>query len=86
MTSCYVYILRCSDGSLYTGYTVDLTHRVAVHNSGRGAKYTRSHLPVKLVYHEVLQDKGAALKREAELKKLSHIQKEILITSNKAVE
>ena len=62
----YVYMLRCGDGSLYTGYTDDVERRLAVHQSGKGGKYTRSHLPVELVYREELPDKSAALRREAD--------------------
>ena len=75
----YVYMLKCADGSLYTGYTNDLQKRVDVHNSGRGAKYTKSRLPVRLVYSEEYQSKSSALKREAEIKKLTRAQKEKLI-------
>ena len=71
----FVYMLRCRDGSLYTGYTDDIERRFAVHQSGKGAKYTRSRLPVELVYQESLPDKSAALKREAAIKKLSRQQK-----------
>jgi len=74
-----VYILRCGDGSLYTGITNDLEHRLAVHNSGKGAKYTRSRLPVELVYQEEFSDKSAALKREIAIKKLRKSQKEAMI-------
>ena len=75
----YVYMLKCADGSLYTGYTNDLQKRVDVHNSGRGAKYTKSRLPVRLVYSEEHESKSSALKREAEIKKLTRSQKEKLI-------
>ena len=75
----YVYMLKCADGSLYTGYTNDLQKRVGVHNSGRGAKYTKSRLPVRLVYSEEHESKSSALKREAEIKKLTRSQKERLI-------
>ena len=74
-----VYILRCGDGSLYTGITNDLERRVAVHNSGKGGKYTRSHLPVTPVYWEKQPDKGAALRRELEIKAMSRTQKLELI-------
>lgn len=77
----YVYMLRCRDGSLYSGITTDLERRLKVHNSGKGAKYTRSRLPVALAYYEEAEDKSAALKREVELKKLTHPQKEALIRS-----
>ena len=75
----YVYMLKCADGGLYTGYTNDLQKRVGVHNSGRGAKYTKSRLPVRLVYSEEHESKSSALKREAEIKKLTRAQKEKLI-------
>ena len=78
--SWYVYMLRCSDGSLYTGYTDDPERRFACHNSGKGAKYTRSRLPVTLVYREACADKPAAMKREYAIKQLKKHQKEALIT------
>ncbi len=78
----YVYILRCGDGSLYTGITTDVSRRVAVHNAGKGAKYTRSRLPVTLVYQESQPDKSAALKRELEIKGFTRAQKLRLIGSN----
>lgn len=71
----YVYILKCCDGTLYTGIAVDVQKRLAVHNSGKGAKYTRSRLPVRLVYQETQPDKSAALKREIQIKKFSRAQK-----------
>lgn len=71
----YVYMLRCADGSLYTGYTTDVKRRERAHNSGRGAKYTRSRRPVALAWYEPCADKSAALKREAALKKLTHGEK-----------
>ncbi len=77
--SWYVYMLRCKDGSLYTGYTDDPERREAVHNSGKGAKYTRSRLPVKLVYRECYEEKSEALRREIAIKKLNKPQKEALI-------
>lgn len=70
-----VYILRCGDGSLYTGCTVDVERRVRTHQAGRGAKYTRSRLPVTLVYQEPAADKPAALRREWEIKQLSRGEK-----------
>lgn len=75
----YVYILRCCDGTLYTGWTTDLEHRLAAHNGGTGAKYTRSRRPVELVYHEEFDSKGTALKREAAIKRLSREEKLALI-------
>ena len=77
----YTYILRCGDNSLYTGWTNHLTKRVADHNAGRGAKYTKAHLPVELVYYEVFNTKEEAMKRECAIKKLSRPQKERLIAS-----
>lgn len=71
----YVYMLHCGDGTLYTGFAADVARRVAVHNSGRGAKYTRSRLPVTLVYQETLPDKSAALRRERAIKRLSRAEK-----------
>jgi len=78
----YVYILRCGDGSLYTGYTDDVARRLHVHQSGKGAKYTRSRLPVELAHQEELPDKSAALRREAEIKKMTRAQKLRLIESH----
>ena len=78
----YVYILRCGDGSLYTGWTNDLEKRVKAHSSGRGAKYTRTHLPVELVYSEQLDTKEAAMSREWHIKKLSHAEKLRLIKAS----
>ena len=77
----YVYILHCGDGTLYTGSTNDLDRRLARHQSGRGAKYTRSRRPLRLVYQEALPDKSAALRREAALKRLTRAQKLELIAS-----
>ena len=65
-----VYILRCGDGTLYTGCTNDLPRRLRAHQAGRGAKYTRSRLPVELVYQEAAPDRSAALRREAAIKRL----------------
>lgn len=78
----FAYMLLCADGTIYSGYSTDPGHRVAMHNSGKGAKYTRSRLPVKLVFTERFSTKGEALKREAALKKLSHAEKLALISSN----
>ncbi len=77
----YTYILRCGDGSLYTGWTNHLEKRVADHNSGHGAKYTKAHLPVSLVYYESFETKEDAMKRECAIKKLTRAQKEELIAS-----
>lgn len=75
----YVYIVKCSDGSLYTGWTKDVKERVRAHNMSKGAKYTRGRLPVELIYYEMFETKNEALKREYAVKKLSHSQKLELI-------
>ena len=64
----YVYILKCADGTLYTGFTNDLEKRLKAHNSGKGAKYTRNRLPVRLVYSEAFSDKREAMSREWHIK------------------
>ena len=76
----YVYIVRCADGTYYTGWTVDVTRRVAQHNAGRGGYYTRARRPVVLVYSEVAVDRSAAMRREAAIKRLTRSDKERLIT------
>ena len=81
MTYGYVYILRCKDDSLYTGWCIDLEKRLALHNSGKGAKYTRSKRPCKLVYYEEINNKSEALKREISIKKLTKAKKEDLVRS-----
>lgn len=84
---CYgVYMLRCCDGTLYTGCARDVAKRLAVHQSGKGAKYTRSRLPVELVYQEPAEDRSAALKREAAIKKLTRAQKLRLIKQGRSDE
>ena len=75
----FVYILRCSDGSLYTGITKDLIRRCDQHNAGTAARYTRSRLPVELVYDECQPNRSLSLKRELAIKALSRQQKELLI-------
>ena len=75
----YVYIVCCADKTLYTGWTNNLDERIKTHNKGMGAKYTRSRLPVNLVYWETFDNKNVALKREFEIKKLTRGQKEKLI-------
>jgi putative endonuclease len=75
----FVYILECSDATLYTGYTTEPERRVKEHNEGRGAKYTRGRRPVKLVYLEGFSDKSEAVKREKEIKKLPREKKLSLI-------
>ncbi len=71
----YTYIVQCSDGTLYTGWTNDLKRRIDAHNSGNGAKYTRSRRPVVLVYWEEFKTKEAAMKREYDIKQLTRRQK-----------
>ena len=71
----YVYLLRCSDGTLYCGWTTDLEKRLEAHNAGTGAKYTRSRRPVEMVYHEVFEEKADALRREWAVKRMSRKQK-----------
>ena len=70
MSQWYVYIVQCVDDSLYTGIATDVERRVAEHNAGQGARYTRGRGPVTLVYHEMVKDRPAALRREYEIKKL----------------
>ncbi len=77
----YVYILLCCDGSYYTGYTKDLDARTKLHQNGNGAKYTRAHKPQKLEYVETFESRSLAMKREREIKKLTHLQKQDLVTS-----
>ena len=77
----YVYLLRCADGSLYCGWTTWLDKRVEAHNSGRGAKYTRSRLPAELVWFEEYEDRYEALSREWHIKRMSRTEKEKLIAS-----
>lgn len=78
-TRFYCYIIECSDKTLYTGYTNDLIKRLKVHNSGKGAKYTRARRPCKLVYYEECPTKSDAMKREYAIKQLSRKQKLELI-------
>ncbi|MDO5713185.1 MAG: GIY-YIG nuclease family protein [Tissierellia bacterium] len=79
MNKHYVYMVRCSDDTLYTGYTNDIDKRVEAHSKGLGAKYTRGRGPVKLVYYECYNDKIHAMKREYQIKQLSRKNKENLI-------
>ena len=76
-----VYILECSDGTLYTGWTNNLEKRIKEHNSGKGAKYTRGRLPVMLKYHEVFSTKEEAMKREYAIKKMNRDDKIKLINN-----
>jgi len=75
----FCYILECADGTYYTGWSTDPERRAHQHNAGHGARYTRSRLPVRLVYVEELPDKVSAMKRERAIKALSHHQKEKLV-------
>lgn len=75
----YTYILKCNDNSFYTGWTNDLEKRVACHNQGKGAKYTKPRLPVEVAYYETFDSKEQAMKRECEIKKFTRKQKENLI-------
>jgi predicted GIY-YIG superfamily endonuclease len=81
----YVYILRCGDGTLYTGITDDIPRRLAAHRAGKGAKYTRGRGPLELVYQERVPDKSAALRREVAIKRLRRGEKERLIESAKSL-
>jgi putative endonuclease len=75
----YVYVLRCADDTLYTGYTTDVERRVAEHDAGEGAKYTRGRTPVELVHTESFGSRSAALSREAAIKSSSRAEKERLV-------
>lgn len=77
----YTYIVQCSDGTLYTGWTNDISKRIKVHNQGKGAKYTKSRLPVKLVYSEEYDTKQEAMQREYAIKQLSRKEKLALVTN-----
>lgn len=77
----FVYIVRCADRSLYTGVTTDLSRRLRQHNAGTASRYTRSRRPVRLVYQERVKGRGAALKREAGIKRLTRRDKEKLIAA-----
>ncbi len=79
----YAYIVECADGTLYSGWTNDLEKRIAAHNAGQGAKYTRSRRPVTLRYYEEFEDKSEALRRECALKKMSRAKKQALIEKGK---
>jgi putative endonuclease len=75
----FVYVVRCADRSLYTGVTTDAERRITEHNDGRGARYTRSRGPVALVYLETVADRGAALRREHEIKRMTTAGKKALV-------
>ena len=79
----FVYIVKCSDNTLYTGYTTELKRRIKEHNNGQGAKYTRGRTPVELVYYEKTQSKSLAMKREYEIKQLNRKEKIELIENKK---
>lgn len=79
METYYVYMLRCSDQSLYTGIAKNVEKRLAMHHSGKGSRYVAARLPALLVYQEALPSKSAALKREIQIKKLNRRQKEALL-------
>ena len=76
--SAYTYILRCADGTLYTGWTNDLKRRLEAHNAGKGAKYTRPRLPGELFYYECFETKEEAMSREASIKKMTRRAKILL--------
>jgi len=81
LAEAYTYMIECADGTLYTGWTTDLSRRVAQHNAGHGARYTRLRRPVKLVYWEEHGNRGQARRRELALKQLSRAKKLRLITA-----
>ena len=80
----HVYVLRCADDTLYTGYTTDIERRVEEHDSGEGAKYTRGRTPVELVHVESFDSQSAAMSREYEIKQLSRARKESLVERNRS--
>ncbi len=82
----YTYILRCKDGTLYTGWTNHLEKRLKDHNEGKGAKYTKSRTPVTLVYHEIFETKEEAMRREYAIKQMTRSEKEKLIHKNNPME
>ncbi|ERG95848.1 GIY-YIG nuclease family protein [Haloquadratum walsbyi] len=82
----YVYIIECSDNTLYTGYTTDVERRVTEHDAGEGAKYTRGRTPVQLVYVECFDARSAALSREYEIKSYTRNKKQQLIDNNPDVD
>jgi putative endonuclease len=78
-----VYLLRCADGTLYCGWTVDVERRVAAHNAGRASRYTRSRLPVELAWSQPLPDRGAAMREELRIKRLPRAAKLALIAGRR---
>ena len=81
-TNWYLYILRCGDGTLYTGITTDVEKRLETHRAGKGAKYTRGRQPLELVYQEICENHSHALKRELAVKRLTRLEKEKLVASS----
>jgi putative endonuclease len=81
--SCYCYIVECADGTYYTGWAINPEKRVAMHNRGRGARYTRTRAPVKLVYVEELPDRVSAMKREIAIKRMTRERKGRLISEER---
>ena len=81
MVRYYVYMLRCHDQSLYTGYARDLTERIMIHQEGKGSKYTRSRLPITCVFWEGFDNKSEAMKRENSIKKMTKAEKEALVNA-----
>ena len=81
--ACYCYILKCADGTYYTGWTTDPQRRLSQHNKGKGAKYTSTRLPAVMVYLEELPDRRAAMKRELAIKAMKRVQKAKLIAEGK---
>ena len=79
----YTYIVQCSDGTLYTGWTNDLNKRIKAHNNGKGAKYTKARRPVELAYYEEFETKEQAMKREYAIKQLGRKEKQELIAGKK---
>jgi len=75
----YTYILKCKDGTYYTGWTNNLEKRLKDHNDGKGAKYTKSRRPVELIYHEMFESKEEAMKREYAIKQMTRVEKDKLI-------
>jgi putative endonuclease len=84
-TKYYFYILKCKDGTLYCGITNDLVKRVEMHNSGKGSTYVRSRGGGKIIYNKMCKNRGAALRREAEVKKWSRLQKLAFLKQNKSI-
>lgn len=85
MTDHYVYVVRCSDDTLYTGYTTDVDRRIQEHNTGHGATYTRGRTPVELVYTEAFRTRSAAMQREHEIKSFDRSRKEALVDADGAI-